>query len=239
MTKFEALFGIKNTDIKANCILLPIITKDILSGFNIKNIPRGKLYGAANMDNCTLIHTGIGPAFTGDAVLYLKDTPCKNVILFGSCGLVNEKSDMSIGSLVSPSVCYSQGSFTDMLLKAEKKQRAFYPDKKLFENFFNFNETAGLKKAACSTIASLKLEEDMVDFFIENRIDVVDMECSAFFSSADFSSLKATALFYISDVIKKAPFYQDLNQPLRKNISISINNASRQLCKFIKMKLSV
>ena len=57
------------------------------------------LYSAGSNNHFSLIHTGIGPALLGDAVLYLKEAPCKNLILFGSCGAVEEGGNFKIGDL--------------------------------------------------------------------------------------------------------------------------------------------
>jgi len=234
MSPFEAIFGIKTQQIKKNCILLPLIPKIILSEFKVKKILRGKLYGVANTKEFSLIHTGIGAGLVGDAVLYLKDTLCQNIILFGSCGLVKEKADLSLGSLVSPFKCYAQESFSEMLLEGLKEEKVFYAHQGLFESFANANQEKGLKEVTCATISSLKLEEGMLDVFIEKGIDVVDMECSALFAASNFVGLKAIALFFISDIINKRPFYAGLDPLLKLRLSSSIKTAAKMLCGFIK-----
>ena len=102
MTKFETLFGIKESEIKNTCVLVPILPKSVLSLFEIKGLSRGKIYSSGNAENFTLINTGISALFAGDAALYLANTGCKNIILFGSCGLVRSSGNMTIGSLVAP-----------------------------------------------------------------------------------------------------------------------------------------
>ena len=234
MRQFEFLFGIKSSRVKKNCIFLPLLQKEILSEFKVKNFSRGKLYGIANTDDFTFIHTGMGATCVGDAVLYLKGTACQNIILLGSCGLVSDKSDLSIGSLVSPFKCYAQESFTEMLLGRKTEPKAFYANKKLFENFLMTNQKQGLRKVTCSTISSLKLEEELIDSFIEQGIDVVDMECSALFSASHYAGLKAIALFYVSDIVKKIPFYMGLEPTLKSTLFCSIKKAIALVCEFIK-----
>lgn len=239
MNKFEILFGIKASEVKKNCILLPLAQKDVLKQFKLKDFKKGKLFSSGSSDFWTLINTGIGPAFIGDAVLYLKETPCNSIFLFGSCGLVSEKDGLSVGSLVSPGKCYSNESFSDMLLKGAQEEQVYYPSKDLYERFMRVNKGLGIKEVICSTLASLKLEEDMLDFFFAKDIDLVDMECSAFFSAANFAGLNALALFYITDIIKKKPFYTSLEPELKTKLISSIKESANILCEFIKTNLSV
>jgi purine-nucleoside phosphorylase len=239
MTQFEALFGIKSSSIKKNCILLPMLPKGILNEFKIGNFKSGKLYGTGDNDDFTLIHTGMGAGFTGDAVLHLKESPCENVILFGSCGLVKARNGLSIGSLVSPAKCYANESFTDLLLEKNIEPKVFYAQDKFLGDFLAAGEKMGLKKVNCSTLASLKLEEQMVDSFIEKGIDVVDMECSAFLSAAAFSRLNAIACFYVSDIIKDMPFYLGLDPDSKSALFSAIKDAAGLICEFAKKKSSV
>ncbi|MFA6218076.1 MAG: hypothetical protein WDL87_10550 [Candidatus Omnitrophota bacterium] len=213
--KFEVLFGIKNTDVKRNCILMPLLAKDTLSTLGIEKFKRGKLYSAGNTKHFTLIVTGMGAGFVGDAVLYLKDTPACKVLLLGSCGLVSAKPGFDIGSLVSPVKSFSQESFAGMLSKQEYKNISFLPDNDLSQLLLEAGSGLGIKKVQCSTVSSLKLEEERVDLLSADGIDVVDMESSAFFSAASHAGLKAAALFYVSDIIGEKPWYRALG-PLDK-----------------------
>jgi purine-nucleoside phosphorylase len=234
MTYFEALFGIKAEEIQKNCILLPLLTPGILKKFKIKKLYRGKLFGAASARKLSVVVSGVGPALAGDAVLYLKESPCQNIILFGSCGLVKEKANFSIGSLVAPAKSYFYESFSQLLLEKNKKPKAFLADEKLFRRLSEFGQNRGLRKVVCATVSSLKLEEKMQDVFIRTNIDVVDMECSAFFSACGFSGKKAASIFYISDIIKKKPFYSNLDSTCKLKLASAIEKATDLLCAFIK-----
>jgi len=234
MTKFEALFGISKSEIQNTCILMPILNKAAILGFGIDKLHRGKLYTSTNTKNFTLINTGIGAGFNGDAVLYLAETNCKNIVLFGSCGLTTGNS--CIGNLVAPIKCYKMESFTDMLLK-KTKPKIFYPDKKLLGDFLEFSDKLcpGLiQKVTCVTLGSLKLEEENIRLFKEKAIDIVDMECSAIFSAANYLGLKAMALFYVTDIINKKPFYMPLSAEDSSTLTGSIKNAADILYQFIK-----
>ena len=231
MTKFETLFGIRESEIKTTCVLVPILPKSVADLFGIKNLSKGKIYSSGNANSFTVINTGIGASFTGDAILYLSNTNCKNLILFGSCGLVKSSDSLNIGSLVAPVECYAMESFTDMLLK-HHAFKTFYPDKILLESFLNYNKT--ILKVSCATLGSLKLEEDYMCLFAEKNIQVVDMECSGFFSAATHMNIKAMALFYISDLVNEKPFYEKLSTEDEIKLSGSIKSAIKSICSFVK-----
>ena len=205
---------------------MPFISKEILRRFEIERLERGKLYHTAGSSDLTVIRTGMGAGLVGDAVLYLKDTPCRNVILFGSCGAARESKDFSIGTLVAPAQCYGAESFTDFLLQGKTGEKAFEADKELLRDFLTINRDAGIRQVNCLTVASLKLEEERLDSFIAQGIEVIDMECSAFFSAASFAGLKVMAVFYVSDIIKNKPFYVDLDPDEKSKLS-SIAEAPR------------
>lgn len=236
MKSFSALFGIDADEIKRTCVLMPFISKDALKVFGIRSFARGKLYGAGNSRDFTLIHSGLGPALTGDAVLYLKDTGCKNVILFGSCGLLTENNDLGIGSLVSPSKAYSLESFSRMLANQDIVSDVYYPDKKFLEDFTSASGSS-IKQVPCATISSLKLEEERKDAWLKQGIEAVDMECSAFFAAASHSGLKAMAVFYVTDIIGVKPFYHKMGLKDKAKIFLARKIAAGLLCKFIRKNL--
>ena len=238
MMRFQTLFGIKESQVKNTCILMPLLGKDTLKGLGVEGFSRGRLYGSGNSPFFTVIHTGIGAVLLGDAVLYLEETPCQNIILFGSCGLVKQEKDLNIGSLVVPDKAYSLESFSGMLLKDAKDWKVFHGDSVLLESFLNENKTHNIKKVACLTLSSLKLEEDYLDLFREKQIQALDMECSALFSASRHIGRKGMALFYVTDIIDKKPFYRALTREDKSVLSSSIKSATNILCEFIKKNLN-
>lgn len=231
MTKFEALFGIKESEIKPACVLMPLLSKGVLDMLGVKNLLRGKIYSSGNAEHFTLINTGMGPGFAGDAALYLADAGCKNIILFGSCGLIKPTDGLDIGSLVTPMECYAMESFTNLLLK-NHDFKTLYPDMKMVDSFLDNNKS--VQKVTCATLGSLKLEEENLDLFSGRNIQVVDMECSGLFSAMQHKNLKAMALFYISDIIGKKPFYEKLGIEDQMKLDASIKSAVKSICCFIK-----
>lgn len=234
MTKFETLFGIKESEIKNTCVLAPILQKSALGLFGVKDLARGKVYSSGNAKNFTVINTGIGASFTGDAVLYLADTACKNIILFGSCGLIKSSDGLDIGSLVTPMECYAMESFTNLLLKNHDFKKV-YPDKGLTESFLNNNKD--VRKVNCATLGSLKLEEDNMDLFAEKNIQVVEMECSGLFSAAENKNIKAMALLYVSDILNEKPFYCQFSPDDKLKLLSSIKSGIRSICSFTERLL--
>jgi len=231
MTKFETLFGIKESEIKDTCVLMPLLPKNALSLFGIKDFQRGKIYSSGNAENLTLINTGVGASFAGDAALYLADSGCKDIILFGSCGLVKSSGNMAIGSLVAPIKCCAMESFTNMLLK-NNGFKTFYPDKDMLESFLNDNKI--VQKVNCATLGSLKLEEESGSLFTEKDIQVADMECSGVFSAGAHKHLKAIALFYVSDIINEKPFYSEFSPDDRLRVASSIASGVKSICRFVE-----
>lgn len=237
MTIFQKLFGIKESQIKDTCILLPLLAKDVLKYLGINGLSRGKVYSSGNADSFSIIHTGMGPAFTGDAVLYLGQTPCKTIILFGSCGLVKQEKDLTIGSLVTPRKSYSLESFSSMLSGYKEGWEVFNPDKDLVEKFLVANKTCDIKKVTCATLGSLKLEDAYLGLFKRKDIRVVDMECSPLFSASSRAGKSAMALFYVTDIMGEKPFYVDLEDREKQTLSLSIKTAAHMLCEFIEKNL--
>jgi len=236
MTKFETIFGVKQSKIKKTCILMPLLMSDVYKYFGIGKFSKGLVYSVANAEDFTLIRTGIGPALCGDAVLYLENTPCENMILFGSCGLVKKTPKLGIGSFVLPEKAYNLESFTELIKRKNLKlTQPQYPDKKLLEEF---SKISMLPKVRCVTIGSLKIEEDLLGLFIKDGIDIVDMECSSFFSAAGYTHKKAIAVFYVTDILKEKPFYQKVSDKEKLELSYSIKSFSERLCSLLKKNFS-
>lgn len=233
---FEVIFGIPKQEVKKTCVLMPFISKDALDGLGIRRFAKGKLYGAGNGRDFTLIHTGLGPALNGDAVLYLAEAGCKNLILFGSCGLLAENNGLGIGSLVSPLKAYSLESFSRMLSDQDITSDVYYPDKKLLEDFISVPGSA-IKQVICATVSSLKLEEERKGGWLKQGIEAVDMECSAFFAAASHSGLRSIAIFYVTDIIGVKPFYQEIGLKDKAKIFLARKRAAGLLCKFIQENL--
>lgn len=204
-SKFENLFGINPNEVKKTCVLLPLTPKGLLKILGIEKLTRAGLYASSQTENATVICTGMGAGLVGDALLYLGETPCQNIVLFGSCGAISKK--LPTGSLVTPKKSLNLESFSDWLFDDNPSPRELFPDKTLSTYLEDFYKDQNIRIVNCATVGSLKLEEERHVWLAKNDIDVVDMECSGLFSASKKCALKALALFYVSDVIKKKPFY--------------------------------
>ncbi|MFH1691446.1 MAG: hypothetical protein ABIC68_02580 [Candidatus Omnitrophota bacterium] len=232
MNVFKNIFGVEPGLIKEKCVLVPCLNKELLTGFGVKEPVRGKIYGCAQGKNFTLIHARIGACFIGDLVLYLKETSCCEVYLFGSCGSTGE---LGIGRLVMPMKCFARESFSALLDEMDKGPwPVFYPDHDLCEGFQKSLDSHGVDKRSCMTLASLKLEEGLTQYFKDLDVDVVDMECSAFFAASSKIGLKALALFYVSDIIHQKPFYAELNESDQQAAKAGMKDGIKFLCDFLQ-----
>jgi len=223
MDSFKSLFGISKSQVKETCVLMPFITKIRLKEFGITGFNQGFPYSSGSNKDLTLINTKLGAPLLGDAILHLKGTSCKKLILFGSCGLVKKTSSLDIGSLVTPAKCYEMESFSQML-RMKKPSSLSYPDKSLLKLLPN------IEKVTCATVGSIKLETTYKKIFNEKKIDALDMECSALFNASKEINAKPIALFYATDIItNKSPF-------AKRSIAeqTSINNAINKGMETIK-----
>lgn len=229
MNIFSTLFGTEALSIKETCVLTPFLNKNILDGFRITKQKRGAVYSVGTNGLFSLIHTGIGSTFVGDAVLYLENTPCKNLILFGSCGAVKRTKKLGVGDIVTVKKALCQDSFVDMLLE-RKTRDIFYPDR----NFLAKISSNKLPEVTCLTVGSLKLEEEYLERLRYGSIDIVDMETAAFFAAAEFVRKKAVAILFVTDILKSFPYYNVLKRENRALLKSLTRKASSVVYELIK-----
>ncbi|MCX6353584.1 MAG: hypothetical protein NTZ78_01620 [Candidatus Aureabacteria bacterium] len=237
MDTFKILFGTEKSAVHRNCVLLPVPSRELSEMLGLSDFSKGKLYACAHAKRCTAIRTGIGPAFAGDAVLHLADTPCENIILFGSCGLTEPVGNLRIGSLVAPTSCYSAESFTE-LLRGDVHSWEMYNSNKSLRDLLRQMAGGDLQDATCISIGSLKLQEDKLPLLKEKGIDLLDMECASVFAAAAHIGRRAAALFYITDIVRGQPFYANMSKEDRSSLTRSIRSAATLVCEFIEKKLS-
>ncbi len=239
MNKFTALFGVEPEKIKKTCVLMPFVFKDALKRFGAGGFAQGKLYACAEGGGFSVVRSGMGAGLAGDAVLYLKETPCREVILFGSCGLFTEKDGLSSGSLVTASGCYSAESFTGMLSGRGCLPGIFTPDGEMLDLLLKMPKRAPVVPVHCLTLASLKLEEERAADLTAGGVKVADMECSAFYSAAASCGLKALSLFYVSDIIDKKPFYAQPGADELAKTACSRELAAGIICDLVRLRSGV
>lgn len=228
MNNFETLFGLKENQLKNTCVLTPFFTKGMLEAFKVNDLTKGSPYSCANSQNFTLIKTNVGAPFVGDAVLNLKDTYCNNIILFGSCGLVNKTENLEIGSLLAPNKAIELESFSQLLSCKINKYSFSEANSGLVEKLISIPD-ANIQQVQCASVGSILLEKEYKEFFLENNISALDMECSAFFNAAKHIDIKAAALFYAADILGTNNPFEKPSQQDKATINSSINLAIRSI----------
>ena len=231
MSNFQFLFGQNKSSIRETCLLTPFLAKGMLKSLNISRLLKGNPYSSANNETLTLIQTHISAPYVGDAVLHLKDTPCKNLILFGSCGLVIETEKLKIGSLVSPEKAFELESFSQLLNNIYENRTCgvVNADETLLNNLKKISSDS-IEIIQCASLGSLLLENLHKDLFIKKGINALDMECSAFFNAAKHIGKKAIAIFYAADILDKKNVFARHAQ----NDQTLINNAIARALKLIQ-----
>ncbi len=232
MKEFEAVFGVDPQAVQKTCLLMPMVTPDVLDELGLDALVKGKIYRVAQGDGFTLIHSLVGAGLTGDVVLHLKGTPCKRAILYGSCGLLQQTPRLECGSLVMPGQACAAESFSDLLLEPEREWRSFLPSSELLEQITE--QDPDIQIARCLTVGSLKLEPTLAPRWLRRGIAIVDMECSAFLAAAQHTGLAAAALFYVSDVVQGHPLYAPLEPQLVSRISEAKGRGCAILQRFVR-----
>ncbi len=233
---FETLFGIRKTDVKRTCVLLPLLSKKIVQQLGVRHLSRGRIYSAGNSAHFTLIRTGVGPTLAGDAVLYLADTSCRDIILFGSCGLVAGAEDIRRGSLLSPSICYAADSFTMLLQGDSRPWDPYRADDNLHGQFLKFCGAEIVNNAVCLSIGSLNMEDELLPLFESKEIQALDMECASVFAAAAHTRRRAVALLCVTDIVGEKAFHAELSREDAAILGSSVTKAVRILCEFTEMK---
>lgn len=235
MEIFKKLFGMEAERVHRYCIIMPFITKVVLREFGVKEISRGELYGSGNGEVCTVFHTRMGASFTGDAVLYLSDTPCRELYFLGTCGLLHGIPGIKIGSLVSPSCCYAQESFTSLLSGQDDFGLCTSPDLILHRMIMSSGGEQEIKEVIGISAGSLKLQPEKIAEWRKRGVQGVDLESAAFFSAARRIERSAAALMVVSDIVGERPWHQESDRDL---VSESLRDAARILCEIISKKQS-
>jgi len=233
MPTFETLFGQSENNIKKVCVLAPYMTKGLLKGFGIEKLYKGNPYSSANGFNFTFIHTQISTSFLGDVVLRLKNTPCEHLILFGSCGAVSKQKNIDFGSLVVPQCSYAFEGFSRLLEADVSNIKSFAANEQLLKSFGKLDCARGIPVVNCATFGSFYLEEKYKEYLESKKIDIIEMECSAFFHAARNVKKKAFALFYVTDILGEKNVFDELSESDKKVLELSIVKGQKIIHDFI------
>lgn len=250
---FEKFFGIKSQNLKNHCIICPGNDAHLFYDNKTQVFKKGAFFRVINSEHASIISTQ-NNFLISDCILSLKDTPCQNIYLFGSCGGIGEitlpseqatKSPprlpttgpqrhfgggVKIGDMRIIKKAYNFESVSDWLNKKIKIDFSS-PDNVLFESFALFSN---LQTADCATVSSILMEKDNIDLFKNNGISCIDMEASIVFSCSKHINKKAIGLFYVSDLIDMRPSYEPLREFQKNKVKASRKRLSELLKTFIK-----
>ncbi|MCL2485333.1 MAG: hypothetical protein FWF00_01215 [Endomicrobia bacterium] len=225
--EFEKFFAIDKKDIKETCVIcqsfdLGLFSQDSNNGFFVKT---------AQTENATIIALK-NNFLAGDTVLYLKDTKCKRIILFGSCGGCG---DVESGDLLIIDKAYNLESFSSMLfLENNVSYKTF--SEELSASFYAKYPYEDLIKTNSACVSSILLESDWINFFKANGICAVDMESSIVLSAAEKIEAQSLCLMYVADHIEKSPVGSELNEQVKSKISTARKNLAKMILDFTDAK---
>jgi purine-nucleoside phosphorylase len=203
----------KTSDIQDSVIISPVWKEVIFRDYadTIKTISEDIVYEVTYRGSkVTYIRSGIGAPQTGDVVLTLGCTPCKDIIFIGSVGGL--RSDMAIGDLVSVTNSICGDGFSNYLKNQELKASSFLTSTQ------PNSELASLLEARARYLCEKKgivlnkgvifsTDSIVAQFFHLNRIMAdyncvgIEMETSAVFNASALIGIRAAALLQLSDVI--------------------------------------
>ncbi|MFH1995371.1 MAG: hypothetical protein ABIJ27_00045 [Candidatus Omnitrophota bacterium] len=212
MGEFSKLFGVERNTIRKTCLVTPVLSKVMMKALHVERMYPGAVYSTGDNGSFSVVATRIGAPFVGDAVLYLEDTPCRDLVFFGSCGAAKASKKLALGALCIVKKALSQDSFVDILIQRKPSGR-FYPDADFYERIVS--EDGLSVPVTCLTVGSLKLEVSYAASLKKERIDILDMETAAFYAAANHSSRRAIALLFVTDILKKIPYYEALTKENR------------------------
>lgn len=202
--------------IKPKVIVTPAWKVDIFEKHadSIKTVSEGIVYEIEYRGQAvTLIRSGIGAPQTGDFVLALGCTPCRNIIFTGSVGGLHPSMDIGDLILSEKSIC---GDGFSRYLSAEvKTQDCFFqavePDLKMTDVIKNHTLKVCQKDSIplhCGTVFStdsIIAQFFRLDYLVKNLNCIgIEMETSSVFKAAKLVGIRASALLQVSDVIPKS-----------------------------------
>jgi len=227
MKNFSSLFGVAPHDVREDVILTPFLNVEHFKKKETQT-QKGLLFQTLTGEHYTVIRTGIGASFIGDAILFLKDTACKRVYFLGSCGAVTA---VPIASIVIAEKAYAFESFSQ-ILGEDFTHTVYNADTNLQQDFIRSTGAGDIATVSVATFASLSLERRQIALFKKHAIDVVDMEVSAFLAAAHHFSYGALPVLYVSDSIHDECLLQ-VTDDNRKAIRQTRRRAISLLCDYI------
>ncbi|MDR3048769.1 MAG: hypothetical protein LBV16_02865 [Elusimicrobiota bacterium] len=221
---FKDFFAISPNSVQKNCIICNSLDIALFSD-QVKN---GLFVKTSEIENATVIALK-NNFLAGDIILYLKQTQCENIILFGGCGGCG---DINSGDMIVVDKAYNLESFSKML--TGKDFDYIEADKKLSEEFCKQNGNEKFIKTNSACVGSLLLESKYINWFKENNICALDMESSIIFCAAKEIGMSFAAFMYIADHIEKNPFGTLLDDNVKMKLASARKKLSKMIMDFVK-----
>lgn len=232
MSSFQSLFGVPAETIQSTCILTPFLPKALRTALALPPLKNGNPYATAQGNRFSLIRTQIGAPYVGDAVLYLKETRCKNIIFVGACGALPSVG-LTIGNLIVPADALALESFCQLLTHSSLHPLKITANASMHQQFIEMTPTLLARPMHAASLGSIHLETNYISYLKDYHIDVVDMECAAFLHAATSIHRPAIALLYITDILSQtSPF--DITQHTTL-INTTLNTISKVLFKWLSL----
>ncbi len=225
---FETLFGIPTDAVQQTCVIIPFDIPGAAKHLGVPGLKPGKLFSAGQGQGFTLIRSGMGAGFVGDCVLWLGETPCKRIIFLGTCGLIEEKPGLKIGTIITPSTIYPMESFSALMNNEQPLPRPLEIQDQLIQDMSLVGP-----RCACVSFPSLHEEERFRPLFKKIEADVIEMEAHAFFTAASRIQRQSAALLVISDIMGTGNFCFDLSAENKKNLAEGISQACQAIKNFL------
>ena len=230
---FQKIFGLPASEIQPVCILTPFLMTGMLRSLGVADLQPGYPYRSGNGAYGTVILTRMGAGFVGDAVLYLKETPCRTIFLLGSCGAVVDTPGLRLGSVVIPDEAMSLDGFAALREGPRLPGPISHPDPALLALAGRLPQTAKIPQPHAASMNSVFLEELwQADLRAWGR-DILDMETATFFLTAQAVGLPALAVLHVTDILSKSHPYRGLNDDDRHFIHQGADQALAALKQII------
>lgn len=241
MNTIERLFGVNADEIKEDVIITPFLNLEYFARGTKPKKTKGFLFEVLTQKQFSVVKTGVGASFVGDAVMYLGETPCKRIYFIGSCASL---SPHEVGDTIVAEKALACESFTEVLHTHTDDCSFVVPKHNLADEFFEFcrsksgedNQEQQIKTASLASLGSLSLQHTVLGSLQQRGVGGVDMEASAFFSAANSLFLSCLGLFYVTDTIDQKLFFRNLSVEERKTIKTARQRTIELLCDFIKQR---
>lgn len=223
---FEALYGIKPASIQSLCVIMPFDIPGVTKELGLSAMTRGRVFACGQGAGFTLIRSGMSAGFVGDCTLYLEETPCRQILFLGTCGLIRHRDDLDIGSLVTPAIIHAFESFSAIVTNTLVLPKPLFADNTL-------TRTLPVPGVNVISFASLHEEEKHLALFDQLNAQVIEMECNAFFLACRQIHRPAGAILVIADILQEKTFASSFAAEDKKKLAEGI----RQACQWIKKSL--